>query len=150
MVAMALLGGFVTASVGSGSDIALYAFGIYVSGKEENMRAHATSLLNHFFPCVLEPSQGWNVIYPENRFSENKFTASSVVVMGAMSGLTAATRALNGGFSEKVILCTSMNSLPPFCATKLHASDVEAGDNLLLIALNFEFRTQVGVRCPSS
>ena len=49
--------------------------------------------------------QGWNVIYPENRFSENKFTASSVVVMGAMSGLTAVTRALNGGFSQKVIYC---------------------------------------------
>ena len=53
----------------------------------------------------LRDRQGWNTIYPENRFSQNKFTASSVVVMGAMSGLTAVTRALNGGFSEKVILC---------------------------------------------
>jgi hypothetical protein len=70
-VGMALggvLGGFVTANVGSGSDIMLYAFGIFV----------------------------WNKFVPMNRRRDDaSLTASSVVVMGCMSLLTSCCRALS-------------------------------------------------------
>jgi len=78
MAVFAIVGGFITASVGSGSDIAVFVYGIYV----------------------------WNVIYPENKFADNTFTASSVVVMGAMSALIAVTRAVSEeGFDERGLLC---------------------------------------------
>jgi hypothetical protein len=64
----AVLGGFVTANVGSGSDIMLYAYGIFV----------------------------WNKFVPMNRRrGDHSLTASSVVVMGCMSLLTACCRALS-------------------------------------------------------
>jgi uncharacterized membrane protein YfcA len=76
MVVAALLGGFLTAKVGSGSDIMLYAYGVFV----------------------------WNKMVPSRFLSDNHLTASSVVVMGAMSGLTAVTRALSPeGFTSRVI-----------------------------------------------
>ena len=65
MSLFALVGGFITASVGSGSDIALYAFGIVV----------------------------WNnLMGADLQMDDNKFTASSVVVMGAMSLVTVCIR----------------------------------------------------------
>lgn len=73
----AILGGFITGNVGSGSDMILYVFGVYV----------------------------WNVLCPEKRLSDTAFTASSVVVMGAMSVVTAAARGFTAGFTPKVVEC---------------------------------------------
>jgi len=75
LISSAVLGGFMTANVGSGSDIFMYAYGIY----------------------------GWNILNPDRRMDDNKYTASSVVVMATLSVLTSLTRALNGGFSSEVL-----------------------------------------------
>ena len=57
----AFAGGFLTANVGSGSDIMLYAYGLL----------------------------GWNMLVPEkHRLSDTSLTASSVVVMGLLSLVT--------------------------------------------------------------
>jgi len=70
-------GGFITSNVGSGSDIFLYCFGLYV----------------------------WNTAYPDTAKNENIYTASSVVVMGILSGVTATCRAFTTGFDPKVLYC---------------------------------------------
>ena len=79
MVLSASLGGILTASVGSGSDIALFAFGVF----------------------------GWNVLMPpERHVTQLALTASSVCVMGILSAFTSAVRALRGGFADRgVLLC---------------------------------------------
>lgn len=78
MCAAAFVGGFLTANVGSGSDIMLYAYGLL----------------------------GWNLLVPESaRFSDASLTASSVVVMGAHSLVTSACRVLTRDISVEVIYC---------------------------------------------
>jgi len=77
MALFAFAGGFITSNVGSGSDILLYCFGLYV----------------------------WDIMFPENAKKENVYTASSVVVMGILSGVTAICRALTTGFAPKVLYC---------------------------------------------
>lgn len=79
MIGAAILGGFITANVGSGSDIMLYAFGIYV----------------------------WNVFCADTNLvmAENKLTASSVVVMGLLSIVTMVARACTAGISMNVWYC---------------------------------------------
>lgn len=76
MILFAFAGGIVTANVGSGSDIMLYAFGIYV----------------------------WNSAFTETSMAmpENMLTASSVVVMGLLSIVTAVTRQATVGVSMNV------------------------------------------------
>ena len=64
---MAFLGGVLSAVIGMGSDIALYAFGVLV----------------------------WNPSVKEHRrFGDNELTATSVVVMGAISAIIAVSRVL--------------------------------------------------------
>lgn len=58
MVGLALLGGFLSANVGSGSDMCLYVYGVFV----------------------------WNALHPSARKDEISLTASSVVVMGSVVG----------------------------------------------------------------
>lgn len=78
MCAFATVGGFLTASVGSGSDIMVFVFGVYV----------------------------WNNIYNDNKFDENVLTASSVVIMGVLSFATTTTRVLSSDpITNHVILC---------------------------------------------
>lgn len=76
MIIFAFAGGIVTANVGSGSDIMLYAFGIYV----------------------------WNFAFADTPLvmPENKLTASSVVVMGLLSLVTAVARQATVGISMNV------------------------------------------------
>ena len=81
-VAFAIVGGFLTANVGSGSDMCLYTFGLFV----------------------------WNPLRPERALSETALTASSVVVMGILSAVTSIVRALNGGFARKILLCWGADS----------------------------------------
>jgi len=74
----AFAGGFLTANVGSGSDIMLYAYGLL----------------------------GWNLLVPESRrLSDTQLTASSVVVMGLLSLVTTVCRAFTGGMNENVLFC---------------------------------------------
>ena len=79
MVGAAIVGGMITANVGSGSDICLYAFGIY---------------------C-------WNVMCADTKLviPENKLTASSVVVMGLLSVVTMVARGCTVGISMNVWYC---------------------------------------------
>jgi len=77
MIASAVLGGILSAQVGSGSDIALYVFGVF----------------------------GWNTLVPHAARTETELVASSVVVMGLLSLFTSLARVLNGGFDEKILLC---------------------------------------------
>jgi len=79
MVVAAFFGGIITANVGSGSDIMLYAFGIYV----------------------------WNVALVDTPYMmpENKLTASSVVVMGLLSIVTFVARSTTDGISMNVWYC---------------------------------------------
>ena len=78
MPIFAIIGGFLSANVGSGSDMALYIYGTFVHN-------------------ALSP--------PTEHLSETTLTASSVVVMGLISLLASLCRALNGGFTRKIILC---------------------------------------------
>ena len=65
MIACAIIGGFATSNVGTGSDIALYIFGLL---------------------C-------WNgIVKPSKKLTESQLTASSIVVMGGMSVLTVIMR----------------------------------------------------------
>ena len=65
MIACAIIGGFATSNVGTGSDIALYIFGLL---------------------C-------WNgIVKPSRKLTESQLTASSIVVMGGMSVLTVIMR----------------------------------------------------------
>ena len=82
MATAAVAGGFLSANVGSGSDIALYVFGVLA----------------------------WNPLRPLDAISETSLTASSVVVMGALSGVCSVARALNGGFERKILLCWGADS----------------------------------------
>jgi uncharacterized membrane protein YfcA len=75
MVCAALVGGFFTGSCGSGSNILLYAFGVLVWNPNRHPRAAAT------------------------------LTASSVVVMGLLSLVGAAARAMTGSVAPRVYLC---------------------------------------------
>lgn len=77
MFLCAFAGGFTTANVGSGSDIALYAHGVFI----------------------------WNNnVKKERCLTDNELTASSVVVMGAMSFLTSVVRALTTpSISQRVL-----------------------------------------------
>ena len=77
MCACALVGGFLTANVGSGSDMALYGFGIF----------------------------GWNALHPELAMSETQLTASSVCVMALHSVYTSLARALTYGIGRDTLLC---------------------------------------------
>ena len=77
MIVFALCGGFLTANVGSGSDMALYIFGVFV----------------------------WNPARPLEAQTETALTASSVVVMGILSAVASVARAVNGGFARKILLC---------------------------------------------
>ena len=71
-----------SANVGSGSDVALYVFGVLV----------------------------WNPLRPRAALSETSLTASSVVVMGALSLVCSVARVLNGGFERKILLCWGADS----------------------------------------
>merc|ERR1712216_467257 len=75
MIIFAFCGGFMTGNVGSGSDIALYAYGMFV----------------------------WNKVFPEQTLSDNSLTACTVVVMAALSIFRAALRALEGGFTSRTV-----------------------------------------------
>ena len=79
MVVFAFIGGFITANIGSGSDIMLYGFGVYV----------------------------WNVALADTgmQLPENALTASSVVVMGLLSIVTACARGFTVGISMNVWYC---------------------------------------------
>jgi len=78
MVVFAFAGGFLTANVGSGSDIILYAFGLLV----------------------------WNpMVPPSRRYSDLSLTASSVVVMGLLSAVTTVCRGLSGNIETEVLYC---------------------------------------------
>ena len=77
MVASAILGGFFTANVGSGSDMCLYAFGVLI----------------------------WNTCAPHRALTTNELTANSVVVMGLLSLVAALCRALTGQIATRVYLC---------------------------------------------
>lgn len=79
MVVFAFFGGIITANVGSGSDIFLYGFGLYI----------------------------WNVALGDTPLAmpENKLTASSVVVMGLLSIVTFCARATTAGISMNVWYC---------------------------------------------
>ena len=79
----AFAGGWLTANIGSGSDILLYAFGLL----------------------------GWNLLVPPSqRLPDNSLTASSVVVMGMLSLVTAVCRLLTAGISTEVLLCWGATS----------------------------------------
>ena len=82
MAAFGVAGGFLSANVGSGSDMALYIFGSLV----------------------------WNPLRPDAARDETTLTASSVVVMGAISLVCSVARALNGGFARKILLCWGADS----------------------------------------
>lgn len=75
----AVVGGVLTASVGSGSDMALYVYGL----------------------------QGWNRLVPDRAVPDYALTASSVVVMAVLSTVTAAARVVGamGPVSHSVLLC---------------------------------------------
>jgi len=73
----ALIGGFITSKVGSGSDMAVFVYGIY----------------------------GWNNFFPNRRKSDVDFTASSVVIMAVMSVLTSLIRGIYSDFSERTMDC---------------------------------------------
>jgi len=78
MCTAAFAGGFLTANVGSGSDIVLYVYGLL----------------------------GWNLLMPESLyFSDTALTACSVVVMGMLSLVTAICRALSGQIQINVLYC---------------------------------------------
>lgn len=78
MILAAFAGGFLTANVGSGSDIILYAFGLLV----------------------------WNTMVPtSHRYSDLCLTASSVVVMGLLSAVTTICRGLSGKIETEVLYC---------------------------------------------
>jgi len=79
MVVAAFIGGMITANIGSGSDIFLYGFGVYI----------------------------WNVALGDTdlKMAENKLTASSVVVMGLLSIVTACARGFTAGISMNVWYC---------------------------------------------
>ena len=72
-----LAGGFLTATIGTGADIALYAFGTF----------------------------GWNVRHPRLALGGEQLTAAAVVTMAMVSAMTALARALTGGFSRPTLLC---------------------------------------------
>jgi uncharacterized membrane protein YfcA len=73
----AVAGGILTGNMGSGSDIATYAYGIYI----------------------------WNWLQPGKAESDNVFTASSVVVMGVLSAVVAIVRVLDGAIGENALFC---------------------------------------------
>ena len=75
----AFAGGFVTASVGSGADVLLYAYGLL---------------------C-------WNMLVPHEsmKYSDADLTACSVVVMGVLSLATSLCRALTSSLTDKVLDC---------------------------------------------
>ena len=103
MILFAFAGGIVTANVGSGSDIMLYAFGIYV----------------------------WNSAFTETSMAmpENMLTASSVVVMGLLSIVTAVTRQATVGVSMNVWYALGACSwLVCWVATRLVAAHACATD----------------------
>lgn len=77
LIISALIGGFITSKVGSGSDMAVFVYGLY----------------------------GWNVFFPNRKKSDVDFTASSVVIMAAMSVLTALMRGVYSEFSERTMDC---------------------------------------------
>jgi len=74
MAVCAFAGGFLTAKVGSGSDIMLFAYGHFV----------------------------WNVLVPERAFKDNQLTASSVITMGLLSAVTALCRTLTRQVTQRV------------------------------------------------
>lgn len=74
MVVSALAGGFLTASVGSGSDILLFAYGHLV----------------------------WNLLMPDRAFKDNELTASSVITMGLLSLVTSLCRVLTRTVETRV------------------------------------------------
>lgn len=75
MVMFGLAGGIVTSVIGSGSDISLFIFGLYL----------------------------WNIVFPTQQLCENTLTASSVVVMGILSFVGAVLRLLDDGFNATTI-----------------------------------------------
>jgi hypothetical protein len=77
MAACALAGGYLTACVGFGADLCLYTFGHLV----------------------------WNRLLPHRCLSDHALSASSVVAMGALSSITALTRAVTGGLSSSSLHC---------------------------------------------
>jgi len=78
MALASFAGGFLTANVGSGSDIMLYAYGLL----------------------------GWNLIVPKGRrLNDTQLTASSVVVMGLMSLVTAVCRGFTGQIASDTLYC---------------------------------------------
>eukprot|EP01083_Nonionella_stella_P261068 889393_1 len=83
MAVFAIVGGIMTFYIGTGSDIMTFVFGVYV----------------------------WNTMYPDRRYDDNIFTASTVVVMSVMCTLTVITRAFApDGFNRDVLLCFGADS----------------------------------------
>ena len=79
MLPAGFLGGVLTASVGMGSDIMLYWYGLY----------------------------GWNLLLPAEARTDVSHTASSVVVMAILSVVTSALRLSVAGIEPSVFLCFS-------------------------------------------
>ena len=78
MVIFAFVGGCFTASVGSGSDMALFVFGKFV----------------------------WNVLLPHRHLSNRALASSSVVTMGAIAAIVSVARAVSGnGISLPAVHC---------------------------------------------
>ena len=77
LVVSALVGGFVTAKLGSGSDSMAYIFASF---------------------C-------WNMLTPEDVISESAMTASTVIVMATMSFVVMGIRMATGHVSQDVVYC---------------------------------------------
>ena len=74
----ALVGGLLTATIGTGADIALFSFGCF----------------------------GWNVRHPRLALGTHQLTAAAVVTMSIMSIFTSLVRSMTGGgFSSPTLLC---------------------------------------------
>lgn len=110
----AFLGGFITANVGCGSDIMLYAYGLLgwnllvgcVQGSS-HVPARITERVHssHGGDATLLLLCGTMQVPESKRLSDTSLTASSVVVMGLLSLVCTVCRALTRSISSNVIFC---------------------------------------------
>ena len=123
MACFAVGGGFLCAQVGSGSDMALYIFGTFV----------------------------WNPMRPEHTLAETELTASSVVTMGLVSLVASVARALDGGFTRKIMLSWGADSFIVVVGAPLGAYVLTPGTMLRLRRLFYAMAVvQVRSRTPYS